>query len=211
MSGGFFQKDESTAVGYSYLLKESRRFSQTTSPGEFDFLNHLNEQGASGARYVGDWSFRPEPGVIKFRSIFEVVDGARYVYEALPRPLSNAELLAQLNAQGAKGYRLFSIAASIGAAGVITQWIYVKDSNQASKFAYQILERPTNATDYLLQLKSQAERDAVIYATNFLSLDGTQIPGPLPVALRTIYSTSTECKGILCGELWQFSGVDALL
>lgn len=211
MSGGLlFQKDGPAATRYSYVLKKSLRVSQTTQMGEFDFRDQLNEQGALGARYVGERWFSPTPGVVEPRSIFEVVDGTHYAYEALPPPESDAEMLEQMNAQGAKGYRFSSVAASLGPTGMFRHWMYVKDSKQASKFAYQVLGRPNNAADYLLQLKTQAERDAGIFAANFLSLDGMQAPGPMPV-LRNIYSTSTACTGILCGELLQFAGIDQLL
>ncbi|NIE84800.1 MULTISPECIES: hypothetical protein [unclassified Burkholderia] len=112
------------------------------------FLTLVNSQGAKGFRYLGSQSFLGDSGN-KTRLLF-VNDGSSsvYTYELQSAVSDQAGLLAQLNAQGARGYR-YDNAINYGT-------LYRKDDSSAT-YAYQILPRVASTDEFLVQANTQGQ------------------------------------------------------
>lgn len=102
----------------------------------------MNQQGASGYMYKGDVAYGT--GTSDIRSLFvkDTTKAGSFAYEVLPggSPMAKDALLAQLNAQGARGYRWMS--AAIFGNGPDIHNVYVKTSAPAATFTYSFVDLP---------------------------------------------------------------------
>lgn len=103
-------------------------------------VTQLNQQGANGFMYKGDVAYGT--GTTDIRSLF-VKDSTRsttftYEVQAGGSPVAKSALLAQLNAQGARGFRFVSAVAFNG--GNDIQNLYVKTSAPAATYTYSFVD-----------------------------------------------------------------------
>lgn len=201
---GLLLRNSSASAWYSYAMEATLRRSNTDPESLDGLLAQLNAQGAKGGRYIGEAYFAPFPdGRYNIHSVYENAGGALFQYEMLPRAGKDADFIAQLNAQGAKGFRFNFIAyPKSGEAKAF----YVKDKAQAPKFTYWIVDRPADASGFLAQLKDNASRGRAFFIDNYASgTDRVSGPGSSEPVQKVIYSASEQCKGVLCGDLYSFS------
>jgi Divergent InlB B-repeat domain len=86
------------------------------------------------------------------QAAFAIAPIAAASYEALPIDASRPNFLAQLNAQGAKGFNYFGPNTLGGAAFNL----YTKDSS--TQFSFEILDTASNAATFLAQLNAQGAK-----------------------------------------------------
>ena len=122
-----------------------------------NFAVELESEGAKGYVYMG--------GVLNTTSsgmpIYAKVRGkaAEYAYHFLPQPSTGADLLNQLNSEGAQGYRLtrriFSSSGSLNA--------YIKETSRSStQYDYRYLP-PPNELDVFFQQTNEQGADGYRY------------------------------------------------
>lgn len=210
INDGALQRNSAVSAWYSYTLETSlRRNNSNTDPNNDPvsldgFLAQLNAKGAQGNRYVGEKHFAPLPdGRFNIQSVYENAGNGAFQYEMLSRAGKDADFIAQLNAQGARGFRFNFIAyLKSGEAKAF----YVKDKAQTPKFSYWIADRPADASAFLAQLKDNASRGRAFFIDNYASgTDRVTGPGSSEPAQKIIYSASAQCQGVLCGDLYAFS------
>ncbi|MDA7415365.1 hypothetical protein PGB34_03220 [Xenophilus arseniciresistens] len=170
-----YRKDNGSTASYSYrvLLAES---------GNGAFLTQANAQGAEGyfntttAFVVGTETV----------SVYEKAStgGATYGYELLDPTGDAAGFYAQLNAQGARGYRfrtefLFSDAHKV---------VFAKDLSQASTFAFYGLPPESTSAAFIAQANAEGAKGNGLIGDYVL-------PGN---ANSTLYFTPKDCSGLLC-------------
>lgn len=178
-----YRQEPGSATNYSYTVVPA-----VASTAEF--LVEANGLGASGYYLTGPAYFvGPES-----RRIYERASSGSgtYVYEALDEPGSADGFLAQLNAQGARGFRLRS--ALIFSEG--TRLVYEKDSAQSAQFAYHALNPSDSSAAFVAQANAEGERGATL-AGDYVALGS---------AARTYYLTPSACTGILCLARGPFGG-----
>ncbi|WP_395351212.1 hypothetical protein [Variovorax sp. UC122_21] len=210
LNDGTLLRNSAVSAWYSYALETSlRRNSFNTDPNNDPvsldgFLAQLNAKGAQGSRYIGEKLFASLPdGRFNIQSVYENAGNGAFQYEMLPGAGKDADFIAQLNAQGAKGFRLnFIVFLKSGE----TKAFYVKDKAQTPKFTYWIVDRPVDASAFLAQLKDNASRGRAFFVDNYASgTDRVTGPGSSEPVQKVIYSASAQCQGVLCGDLYAFS------
>jgi hypothetical protein len=166
----FGKASDSTAT-YSYA---------TVSFLDSNLLSRLNEFGAQGhCRLYGTFSS-------EFLIQRSVPTQSSCTYEAWASDNNPASFLAQLNAQGNRGYRLAAFAQVDGS----PHRIYVKDARQSSTISYYVLDAPTlsaPATEGLALLNQQGAQGGRIF-TNFT--EGS--------VLKFIFARIHGCTGLEC-------------
>jgi len=206
VSDGSLRKNSAVTAWYSYTMEISlRRTATNTYPESLDaFLTQLNAQGAKGSRFIGEKYFAPiEEGRYNIHSVYEKAGDTLYEYEVLPKLVKDADFIAQLNAQGARGFR-FNFTSSLKNGD--NKVFYVKDKAQTSKFTYWIVDRPGDASGFLAQLKDNASRGKAMFIDEYSSgTDSVSGPGSVTGKSKVIYSASEQCKGALCDGLHTFS------
>ena len=147
-----------------------------------EMLAQAKAQGAQGYYYLGiQISF----GAQKVRVYQKESQGTpSYDYESLPTPSSEADLLAQMNTQGARGFRA-KTTYSMGAEGLMT--LYEKDVRQSASFTY-----------YLLPWQQDA--DALAGQANIEGSSGSVLVGLRQIGSETkaLYVKPLNCGGLLC-------------
>lgn len=118
-------------------------------------LAQANSQGARGFALNG--SLGSVAG--DFINLYVKLGGATYSYEMLDTPATADALLAQSNAQGARGY--------LGYGSTLSGAIYVKSSAEAGPFRYEHLPYTTVASDFLAQANQQGNR-GYFFAGNYI-------------------------------------------
>lgn len=170
-----YRKDNSSAASYSYrvLLAES---------GNGAFLTQANAQGAQGY-FNTTTAFGVGSDMV---SVYEKAStgGATYGYELLDPPADDAGFYAQLNAQGARGYRfrtefLFSDAAKV---------LYAKDLSQASSFSFYGLASQSSSAAFIAQANAEGAKSSGLIGDYGLPSGG----------ISTLYFTPKDCSGLLC-------------
>ncbi|OEZ31085.1 hypothetical protein [Variovorax boronicumulans] len=141
---GFVKTIDAT---YSYEKKP-----QATSNA--DLLNQLNEAGARGFQWAGEWIVGGETFYFYRKSSAET---ATYSYRVELAPKSKADYLTQANTQGASGF--FNRTAEFGTgdpAGMVT--VYEKSSVGNATFAYEMGDPINDHADYLAQFNERGAR-----------------------------------------------------
>lgn len=124
------------------------RFEALTSAGDApSFLTQLNAEGAKGFRYVGDEFFSGDGTTL--HSIY-VNDGsaATYTYELPATQTTQSAYLAQLNSEGARGFRYDS--------DLTYGTLYRNDSSSAT-YSYQFQSNNASPADFLVQANAQGQ------------------------------------------------------
>jgi hypothetical protein len=135
-----------------------------------DLGTQLNQQGAAGALYKGELGFGTGLSV-EIRSLFvkDTTKTTTFTYEVKPTTTTQqkATLLAELNAQGARGFRYQST-------GVLTPSLaafnlYVKDSAPAATYTYTFVDStatgPASGAALKTQLNAQGANGNVLLGT----------------------------------------------
>ncbi|MGL4573917.1 MAG: hypothetical protein ACRCV9_03920 [Burkholderiaceae bacterium] len=135
-----------TAAARNY---EAIAFIQTRA----ELLTQLNAQGARGFTFFGPLGLdNGTPGNInddQFVNFYVKDSATTYVNEILDTPASVSALLAQMNAQGARGFDFY------GPLEVGT--LYVKESAGAT-YTYELLSATDTNANFLTQANSQGDR-----------------------------------------------------
>jgi hypothetical protein len=155
------------------------------------FLNMLNQEGAKGYRYLISWVGPRPAGYVTTGSdipdayIF-VNDGAApsYTYELLPNPLNTTDFLAQINAQGALGYRYQQdiqkmmygnegciLGVSPNCLGTL---LYRKVGGSSATYSYTTGPMPTSVADFLTKVNGQGQAGYRFYG--FIGYFDTTVP-----------------------------------
>lgn len=174
---GLYYKDNAADTTYSYIVTE-----WSATPTADAFLTELNAKGVNG---YYPHALEARWGGTRIR-IFEKDDrsNAAYAYAFLDKATggdSTAAFLAQLNAQGAKGFRLLdSPTFSDG-----RKFIYEKDATQSAKFSFY--EKASDDSFDFAKLVVRANEEGKKGA----SLAEVHGEGER-------YFTTSDCKGRLC-------------
>jgi len=122
ISIAIYRKDSGSSATYTYVNKSNPN-------NDTDFLAQANQQGKSGFLLMENPFIVSTPDILYMR---DNASHAIYTYDAPPSPpTATNSFLAQLNAEGAKGYRALGI--DYGDAPIL----YVKDQTQAATFIYR--------------------------------------------------------------------------
>lgn len=179
MRGTIYRKDNGSAATYSYRVIAAPATETTT-----ELLAQDKAQGAEGYYHVSG-SLMVGGSTVR---LYQKVAGssAAYDVEILPVSATEADFLAQLNAQGARGYR-FKSGYSFGSEGLRN--LYDKDTSQSATFSYSALPSLNNAADFVAQANAQGANGVVLIGDYVM-------PGG---AIKTLYVTPAACTGLLCG------------
>lgn len=171
------------SVRYDYLLEPRREPFFTTD----QYLDLLNRHGAQGYRHVG----LHDNATAEFREVFERdknFPSARFRYEQVPMPASEAAFLAVLNERGARGFR-FAGTRRWDVPAADNALLFEKDTTLASvTFSYYRRDVPTHVFDRLAQMNAEGAKGALLHSV-------TPIGGTAPAHL---YYTMRNCSGPIC-------------
>ncbi|MEO7057263.1 MAG: hypothetical protein ABI143_10690 [Caldimonas sp.] len=170
-----YRKDNGAATTYIYNVLP-------VAASSTDFLAQANAQGANGY-YATGAAYMVGASTV---TIYEKASAgnARYAYEVLANSTTDADLLAQLNAEGARGYRFrTSFVFSDG-----TKNVYEKDTSQASSFVFSNRASQTNSTAYIQQANAQGATGEALVG-DYVLPSGT---------ISTLYVKPANCSGVLC-------------
>jgi hypothetical protein len=179
MRGEIYRKDNGSTATFSYRVIAAPA-TETTA----ELLAQDKAQGAEGYYHVSGSLMAGSATVRVYQK--ELGSSATYDVEMLPVPSTEADFLAQLNAQGARGYR-FKSGYSFGSEGLRN--IYDKDTSQSATFSYSALPSLGNAADFVTQANAQGANGVILVGDYVM-------PGG---ATKTLYITPAACSGLLCG------------
>ncbi|KVQ61940.1 hypothetical protein [Burkholderia territorii] len=134
------------AGGSTLTLRYDAQVPAADGPG---FLTLLNNEGAKGFRYLGDYYYDATNGG-GTRSIF-VNDGTAqtYTYQLQSPPADWPGFLSQANGQGASGYRYEG--------PYIYGYLYRKDGGSSATYTYATAGLPADASAFLTQANAQGQ------------------------------------------------------
>jgi hypothetical protein len=171
-----YRKDNGSTATYSYQV-----LAQPTN--KTDALNQANAQGTQGY-----YSLAPSfiLGDASTSSIYEKSSqgNATYGYEITAVPADDTAFLAQLNSEGARGYRFrgeFVFADGTGA-------VFAKDLSQSATFSFYGLDPATTSAAFIQQANVEGAKGNGLIGEFGLPSGKTQ----------TLYFTPGACKGPLC-------------
>jgi hypothetical protein len=170
-----YRKDNSSASNYTYAV--------LTAPADSaGYLSQTNAQGASGYYSVGGAYLVGGTTVLVYQK--DTQGSATYRYEALDQPGSDADFLAQFEAQGARGFRFKT--GYVFSDG--TRLLYEKDIAQSATFSYQNLQPAGNSADYIVQANAEGAKGNALVGDYMLPSG----------QIRTFYIRPANCTGFLC-------------
>ena len=173
-----YRKDTGSATTYTYNVLPAALSS-------VDFLAQANAQGANRYYATGATYGFGTSNLNNVQLYEQAVQGnSSYAYEVLARPGTDADLLAQLNAEGARGYRFRS--AFVFTDG--TRTVYEKDTSQAATFTFFGRTPQPNSTAYIMQANAEGANGNVLVG-DYVYPSGTT---------QTLYMTPANCTGFLC-------------
>lgn len=121
-----------------------------TAGGRAAFLQQLNAQGQRGYAYYAPTAFGLS--AVDLRELYVRDTATTYTYELLDMPATPADLLAQMNAQGARRFALY---------GPLTVgMVYVRDDSRGTTFTHQLLPLQTTNDTFLAQANVQGAAGA---------------------------------------------------
>ena len=113
------------------------RYALDAEPGTMaQWLAQLNERGRQGYAYKGDYAYETARMVF-VKDLRPAYAAVTYGYESLPagNDASLSALLAQLNTQGARGFRWLGLRATSVAPATFSN-VYMKDNSHPSAYSY---------------------------------------------------------------------------
>jgi len=170
-----YRKDNGSASTYSYTVLSA----PADSTG---YLSQVNAQGGNGYYSVGGAYMVGGTTVLVYQK--DAQGSATYGHEALGQPGSDADFLAQLEAQGARGFRFKT--GYVFSDGL--KLLYEKDLSQAATFSYQSLQPAANSADYIVQANAEGAKGNALVGD--YGLPSGQI--------RTLYVKPASCSDFLC-------------
>lgn len=152
---------------------------------EAELLTRAKAQGAAGYRQIGDTLNLGTESVRIYEK--ELNSSGIYDYEALPAPANDASLLAQLNTQGARGYR-FKTSYDFGMEGSDVRHVYEKDLSQSSStFRFYALEYDPSVDANFVQANAEGAKGNLVVGPK--TIDGVK---------KMLYLTPENCSGYIC-------------
>jgi len=115
------------------------------------FLDQLNAQGARAFRFFSGLAFPTSPTSTEVVEAYVKDAGTTYAFELLPDTGSTADLQAQLNAQGARGFKW----GGPYVVGGQIRTLYRKDNGSASTYTYAVQAAPADSAAYLSLINAQ--------------------------------------------------------
>lgn len=162
---------------YSYVLT-------TASSSSAGFLQEANAQGANGYLNLA-------PGFMVGTETVAIYEkgsagGARYAYEFPSSPGSDADLLAQLNGQGARGFRFRSPYSFSDRSGLL----YVQDGSQSSTFSFSALDPADGSAKWMEQVNAQGAQGHGLIG-DYMMPSGQA---------KNLFFAAANCAGELCNS-----------
>lgn len=182
-----FRKDLGASTTYSYTLMPAQRYVAAA-------IDQANSMGATGHYAVGDLEAPLAVDQNPVQIYEKASSGGTYAYERLPTVSRDAEFLAQLNAQGARGFN-WRGRNDFGDANVN---VYVKDTTQSATFAYHALPHCAmsfsckgngDLSDLVEQANAEGQKHAGLVTTGILIESMQSV---------NLYFTPDKCAGFLC-------------
>lgn len=177
--GAIYRKDNGSSATYSY-----RVLPEPTGNTVAGLLAQDKAQGAEGYYHLGSSLIVGDGTVRIFQK--DSQSAATYDVEVLASATTDAEFMAQLEAQGARGFRFKS---DYVFGDNVIRALYEKDTTQSATFSYAALTSTANANDLVTQANAQGANDVVLIGDLGLP-SGT---------IKTLYVTPSACSGLLCG------------
>ena len=170
-----YRKDNNSASTYTYAV--------LTAPADSAaYLSQVNAQGGNGYYSVAGAYLVGGTTVLVYQK--DTQGSATYGYEALGQPGSDADFLAQFEAQGARGFRFKT--GYVFSDG--TKLLYEKDLSQSATFSYQNLQPAGNSADYIVQANAEGAKGNALVGDYMLPSG----------QIRTFYVRPANCTGFLC-------------
>jgi hypothetical protein len=142
------------------------------------FLDRLNAQGARAFRFFSGLAFTTGPTSVEVVEAYVKDAETTYSFELLPVASSVADLEAQLNAEGARGFKW----GGPYVVGGQSRTLYRKDNGSASTYSYAVLAAPADSTGYLSQTNAQG-------GNGYYSVGGAYLVGGTTVL---VYQKDTQ-------------------
>lgn len=180
-SSVLYRRNAKVGVSYDYLAAPKLTpYGRTRAA----FLEQANALGALGYRFVMErWSNSEAINLYERSSA-----GGTYAYELLDEPATEEELLTQMNAQGARGFRSQSAYVVFEGDVVVRVPIYMRDTEQASKFSMRKREYPSTSVAMLAQANEEgSSQNSLLEAYSF----SNKFPS-------NFYFKALNCHGELC-------------
>ena len=155
-------------------------------------LAQAKARGAEGYQYRGSYSFPSPVGTFNVVRIYrkEQQGTASFDYELLPASTNPVDMLAQISAQGARGFRylsafIFNLENGQGLENLV---MYEKDTSQSASFSY-------------LLLSAQDDVDAAMAQANAQGAEGYGLIGDYMFVnseAKTFFVKASNCTGSTC-------------
>lgn len=169
-----FRKDMNATTTYSYTLETAAESSAAS-------LAQVNSFGAAGYYNLGS-TYAIGGSTVR---IFEkATTASTYLTELLARPANASEFMAQLNAQGARGFRFKS--EFVFSDGRLV--IYEKDASQSAAFTFSALDPSSTSAALITQANAEGQQGRALVG-DYVLPDGS---------MKTLYVAPTNCSGFLC-------------
>jgi hypothetical protein len=180
-------------VGAQYTYSYTSDVVPSSAP---DFLNQLNKWGQSGY-YINGQVYDINTDLVLQTSYEQnTISRPTYIYDLQTPPTNVNDYLAQLNSEGAQGYRGERINLGLNYApydvindGIETM-IYMKDQSQSATFSYITDTPPTTSADFIAQANGHG-------AQNYGYIGELTFAGQ-PISF---YFKANNCVGFICAGL----------
>lgn len=139
-----------------------------------DLISQANIEGAKGFFYTGGNQFSDG---IKAIYVTDTSQSSKYVYETMLWETSSANLIAQANAEGAKGF--FYTGGNQFSDGI--KAIYVRDTSHSGRYIFKALPKAASSADLIAQANAEGA-NGFLYVGDSGFTDG----------IKSIYVTDTS-------------------
>lgn len=141
----------SSSGGASGSGNSSIVYETAVNPGtRADMLAQFDSEGARGFAYINPIAFTGDNGAVYALYAKTTATGATYTYEILDTPTTAADVLAQANAEGARGFRR-DTELTVG-----TAFVHVVGST--ATYSYESLPTATTSSAFLSQANAEGAR-----------------------------------------------------
>lgn len=190
--GIHYRKDGDSSATYSYITLAADSSGSVT-----DLLAQANAQGKNGYWFMGQIAQCENCDIMFPRFSFwnmyrkNSASNATYVYETLPSSpdLTETDLVAQFNNEGAKGY--FALGLVSINTGANEAWLYVKDQTQAATYTYVSEPQQPSNTGFVDRANAWGTQGYAYWGDFTFNRSSTTYD-------MTFYFKANNCNGFLC-------------
>ncbi|MDR2990363.1 MAG: hypothetical protein LBU72_00255 [Burkholderiaceae bacterium] len=176
-----YRQDNGSSATYTYVA-------DSVPTSATDWLVQADGRGQSGYWLVSPIGYGSTESNLYMKNN---ASSTTYTYDALTPPASLADLLTQLNSEGAKGYR----AKGEMVIGGEEQWLYMKDQTQSATFTYLSDAVQGTSALFINQANNYGAQGNAYFSDLVAGTTGTSMP------VASFYFKASNCSGFMCTAL----------